>query len=192
MKDFNEVYQKYLEETKKGKEARHKLNPAVEPEVWLTVQFLFDNNAGTWEDFQERLKEMAKNEPKFYEALVKGSQKIEAAIRSANPDQYDAVEGTETMRFVFSEEKACALGYTTAACYEAVDKLFARYGIHPIAQGVYEAPDCQNSLTAFGVAHKLPYTDWFLQVIETWEAWDEDGEPEDCLALHYKYKARNA
>lgn len=97
------------------------------------------------------------------------------------------------MRFVFSDEKARALGSSAQACYAAVDRLFASYGVLKVSEGVYTGKDNQSSFTAFGVAQRLPYdADWFLQVIETWEAWDEDGEPEDCLALHYKYKARNA
>ena len=98
----------------------------------------------------------------------------------------------ERMTFVFNDEKARALGFSAQACYEAVDKLFARYDIHPVAQGVYEAPDNQNSFTAFGVAQRLPDdTDWFLKTIDIWTASDDDGEPEDCLAIHYKYKAIN-
>ncbi len=95
------------------------------------------------------------------------------------------------MVFVFNEDKAQALGYTAEACYEAVDKLFARYGIELTSQGVYEAPDNQNTFTAFGVAQKLPYTDWFLQAIERWTASEGDGEPEDCLAVFYRIETRN-
>ncbi len=96
------------------------------------------------------------------------------------------------MTFIFNDEKARVLGYSAQACYEAVDKLFARYGIEPVAQGVYVAPDNQNSFTAFGVAHKLPYTDWFLQVIDTWTASSGDSEPEDCLEIFYRIQERNA
>ena len=99
--------------------------------------------------------------------------------------------GTEKMEFVFNDEKARALGYSAQACYEAVDRLFARYGIEPVAQGVYEAPDNQNSFTAFGMAQKLPYTDWFLKVIDKWTASNYGGEPEDCLEIHYRIKERN-
>lgn len=67
------------------------------------------------------------------------------------------------MQFVFNDEKALKLGYTAQSCYDAVDKLFARYGITPTTQGVYEGPYNQNTFTAFGMAHKLPYTDWFLR-----------------------------
>jgi len=96
------------------------------------------------------------------------------------------------MIFVFSEERARAAGYTAQACYDVVDELFARYGIFPIEQGVYEAPDNQNTFTAFGKAHYLPYSSWFLSVIEKWISIEEPGgEPEDCLALHYKYAERN-
>lgn len=90
------------------------------------------------------------------------------------------------MVFVFNHEKAHALGYSAQTCYEAIDKLFARYGIVPTSQGVYEAPDNQNSFNAFGAAQRLPYSNWFLQVIDQWFAYDEDGEPEDCLAIYYK------
>lgn len=97
------------------------------------------------------------------------------------------------MEFVFSEEKARALGYTAEACYEAVDKVFAQYDIYPTSQGVYEAHECQNSFTAFAVAHKLPYTDWFLKVIDTW-LYSEDDDPNDksdCLAKFYEIEERN-
>ena len=98
----------------------------------------------------------------------------------------------ERMMFVFDDAKARALGTSALACYEAVNQLFARYGIEPTAQGVYEAPDNQNSFTAFAVAHKLPYTDWFLKVIEQW-SFLEDGadEPEDCLESYYRIRERN-
>ena len=90
------------------------------------------------------------------------------------------------MVFVFSDAKARALGYSAQACYDAVDTLFARYGIVPVAQGVYEAPDNQNTFTAFGVAQRLPYdTDWFLKVIESWTSFEEGGWG-DCLAVYYK------
>ena len=91
-----------------------------------------------------------------------------------------------TMIFVFSEEKARKQGYTAQTCYEVVDKIFARYGILPVAQGEYEAPDNQNTFTAFGVAQKLPYTDWFLKVINTWTCADEYGIPEDCLETFHR------
>jgi len=107
------------------------------------------------------------------------------------PERLRVPKGMVRMSFVFSEEKSQALGYSAQACYEVVDELFARYGISPIEQGVYQAPDDQNSFTAFGVAHKLPYSDWFLKVIEAWTCADEDSIPEDCLALHYEYAAQN-
>lgn len=107
------------------------------------------------------------------------------------PERLRVPKGMVRMSFVFSEEKAQALGYSAQACYDVVDELFARYGISPIEQGVYQVPDDQNSFTAFGVAHKLPYSDWFLKVIEAWTCTDEDSIPEDCLALHYEYAARN-
>lgn len=99
------------------------------------------------------------------------------------------------MTFVFSDEKARARGTSAQACYDVVDEFFARYGIEPAAQGVYEAPDDQNTFTAFAVSHKLPYTDWFLPVIETWRAYEDEAHPdefEDCLALYYAYAERNA
>ena len=95
------------------------------------------------------------------------------------------------MSFVFNEEKARSFGYTARACYDAVDRLFAQYGIVPVAPGVYEAPDNQNTFTAFGVAQNLPYSDWFLNVIDTWLCFDEDGIPEDCLKVFYAVEARN-
>ena len=95
------------------------------------------------------------------------------------------------MQFVFNEEKAHAMGYSAETCYEAVDKLFARYGIQPASQGVYEAPDNQNTFDAFGAAQRLPYSNWFLHVIEQWLAYDEDGEPEDCLDVFYRINTRN-
>ena len=99
----------------------------------------------------------------------------------------------ESMRFVFSEERARALGYTTKACYDAVDRLFARYGDFKVSEGVYTGDDSQNAYTAFGVAQRLPDdNEWFLQVIDTWEAWDDDGEPEDCLQIYHDIEKRNA
>ena len=98
------------------------------------------------------------------------------------------------MLFVFDDSKARVQGLTAQACYDAVDKLFARFGIVPTAQGVYEAPDDQNTFTAFGVAQRLPYTDWFLKVIDVWRAYEDEDLPdefEDCLALHYDYAVRN-
>lgn len=35
------------------------------------------------------------------------------------------------MKFVFNKAKAETLGYTVEACYEAVDKIFAKYDILP-------------------------------------------------------------
>lgn len=100
------------------------------------------------------------------------------------------------MEFVFSEEKALALGYTAQACYDAVDKVFAKYGITPIAQGVYEAPDNQNTFNAFGAAQFLPdNTSWFLKTIDRWNCYEDEENPdeyEDCLALHYKYAEINS
>lgn len=90
------------------------------------------------------------------------------------------------MRFVFNKAKAETLGYTVEACYKAVDKIFAKYDILPTSQGVYEAQDNQNSFNAFGAAQRLPYSNWFLKVIDQWLAYDEDDEPEDCLAIFYK------
>lgn len=95
------------------------------------------------------------------------------------------------MIFVFSEEKALQQGYTAQACYEVVDKIFARYGISPVAQGEYEAPDNQNTFTAFGITQKLPYTNWFLKIIDTWTCANEDGIPEDCLQVFYNVENRN-
>lgn len=92
------------------------------------------------------------------------------------------------MTFRFNDEKAHAFGTSAQACYDVVDKLFARYGIKPTSQGVYEASDNQNSFTAFAVAHKLPYTDWFLLVIEQWLFYENDNEPEDCLESYYRVK----
>ena len=42
------------------------------------------------------------------------------------------------------------------------------------------------------VAHKLPYTDWFLKVIDQWLFFEDDGDPDDCLAVFYEFEARNA
>ncbi|MBR2861589.1 MAG: hypothetical protein IKB86_07105 [Clostridia bacterium] len=95
------------------------------------------------------------------------------------------------MVFVFNDKKARALGYSAQTCYEAVNRLFARYGIYPASQGVYEAPDNQNTFTAFGVAQRLPFdNDWFLKVIDSWTSF-EDGCWGDCLAVHYKYAKIN-
>lgn len=108
-------------------------------------------------------------------------------------NQYRTTHGMKKMEFVFNEEKAQVLGYTTEACYESVDKIFAEYGIYPTSQGVYEAHECQNSFSAFAVAHKLPYTDWFLKVIDTW-LYSEDDDPNDksdCLAKFYEIEERN-
>ena len=96
-----------------------------------------------------------------------------------------------TMTFVFNEEKARNLGCSTQACYNAVDKPFACYGIIPVTQGVYEAPDDQNTFTAFGVAQTLPYSDWFLKVIDSWFCLDDDGIPEDCLKVFYDVESKN-
>ncbi len=96
---------------------------------------------------------------------------------------------TWTMEFVFNEQKAQALGYTAESCYEAVDKVFACYGIVPVSQGLYEMPANQNSFDALGTAQRLPYSDWFLKTIEEWSCY-EDGdyaEPEDCLESYYKH-----
>lgn len=99
----------------------------------------------------------------------------------------------ETMRFVFNEQKAHALGHSAKDCYDVVDRLFARYGDFKVSEGVYTGDDSQSAYTAFGVAQRLPDdTDWFLQVIDKWEAWDDDGDPEDCLQVYYDIKARNA
>lgn len=98
------------------------------------------------------------------------------------------------MVFVFNEEKARALGYTADACYKAVDQIFARYNIKPTSQGVYEGPDNQNTFDALGAATWLPDTDWFLHVIDKWLSYEDDEDPntfEDCIAIHYKYKAIN-
>lgn len=94
------------------------------------------------------------------------------------------------MEFVFSDEKARALGVTIQDCYNAVDEVFAQYGIMPKSQGVYEAPDNQNTFNAFGAATWLTSSDWFLKVINAWRVY-EDGEWEDCLAVHYKYAKIN-
>ena len=99
----------------------------------------------------------------------------------------------EKMTFVFSDKKARALGYSAQACYEAVDRLFARYGDFKVSEGVYVGDDSQNAFTAFGVAQRLPDdTNWFLKTIDKWFASDDDGEPEDCLEVFYRIKARNA
>ncbi len=98
----------------------------------------------------------------------------------------------ESMRFVFNEQKAHALGYSAKDCYAAVDRLFSRYGNFKASEGVYTGDDSQSAYTAFGVAQRLTETDWFLQVIDKWEAWDDDGEPEDCLQVYYDIKERNA
>ncbi len=99
----------------------------------------------------------------------------------------------ETMRFVFNEQKTHALGYTLEAIYAVLDRLFASYGVSKVSEGIYTGDDSQDAYTAFGVAQRLPDdTDWFLQVIDKWEAWDDDGEPEDCLEVYYRIKARNA
>ena len=94
------------------------------------------------------------------------------------------------MKFVFNDRKARAIGHTAQECYDAVDRVFAQYGIVPTAQGVYEAPDNQNTFNAFGAATWLTSSDWFLKVIDSWRVF-ENGEWEDCLAVHYRYAAIN-
>ena len=95
------------------------------------------------------------------------------------------------MIFRFDDEKARVLGYSAQACYQAVDRLFARYGIEPSSQGVYEAPDCQNTFDAFGAAIWLTESNWFLKTISLWVRYDDYSMPIDCLAVHYKYEAIN-
>lgn len=99
------------------------------------------------------------------------------------------------MEFIFSEQKAIENNYDINKCYEIVDKFFAKYGIQPIAEGVYKAPDSQNTFNAFGGAvGKFPKTTWFLKVIDEWY-WREEGDEiedrEDCLQSYYEVEAIN-
>ena len=116
------------------------------------------------------------------------SQKEVAFVWNRRPEQPKEIWA---MEFVFSEEKANTLGYTAQACYDVVDKIFAKYGIKPEEQGVYVALESQNTFDAFGAAMHLTSSDWFLKVIDTWLTWEGDDEAIDCLKIHYEIEKRN-
>ncbi|MBR2861583.1 MAG: hypothetical protein IKB86_07075 [Clostridia bacterium] len=97
-------------------------------------------------------------------------------------------EDMRRMILRFDDEKARALGYTAQACYDVMDRFFARYGIKPTSQGVYEAPDNQNTFDAFGRTIRLPDdTTWFLKVVSLWIEYNDYDMPEDYLASYYEF-----
>ena len=106
--------------------------------------------------------------------------------------EFSEVEDIRRMIIRFDDKKARDLGYTAEACYDAIDRLLARYGIQPTSQGVYEAPDNQNTFNAFGAITWLTRSDWFLKVVHLWVEYGDYEMPIDCLAIHYKYEAINA
>lgn len=115
--------------------------------------------------------------------------KEEAAL--AWNDREPKTSGLWGMEFIFDKEKTEAEGYALESCYKVVDEIFANYGITPVAQGVYIADASQNTFNAFGTAQRLPYSEWFLKVIDRWHVY-EDGDIDDCLKTYYEIENRNA
>ena len=92
------------------------------------------------------------------------------------------------MEIVFSPDKCIQHNININDCYGKMDRYFERNHVSKTGLGCYEGSDFDPFAHA---VMKLPYTDWFLKVVDQWYCWCDFAPEnrEDALASFYRIKA---
>ena len=92
------------------------------------------------------------------------------------------------MEIVFSKDKCIKHNIDINECYGKMDRYFERNHVSKTGLGCYEGSDFDPFAHA---VMNLPYTDWFLKVVEQWYCWWDFApkKREDALAGFYEVKA---
>lgn len=102
------------------------------------------------------------------------------------------------MEFIFNKEKLARNNYTEEDCLNEIRKHFKEYTsqtIKEIRPGFFIGTD--DDWEAFASTAIFPHYDWFINVIEEWFWYLDEGDgfgeqKGDCLEAFYEVKNKNS